>query len=140
MRPDGIKIISFGKYFTMVSLCTWVLFLIQLLSGVRVRVSSFNLHRRPEGFRLALPTRSAHAKVEVAPTVESYQNLSGRFAALLAKESDLHIVYENLNQHTYIMPRSFANATSEDVWSWWQKKKELEKILKSAIASNEVNI
>ena len=73
-----------------------------------------------------------------SPVLDPYQNLTARFGSLLEKESGLHIFFENLNQHTYVVPRSFINATDDEIWTWWQRKKETEKVLESAIASNVV--
>lgn len=116
---------------------TWTLSVLILLTS---SVRSYYLvqqNRRPMT-SIHRPFFAVRTTTDPSPILEPYQNLTARFASLLAKESGLHIFFEDLNQHTYVVPRSFINATDDEIWTWWQRKKETEKILKSAIASNMV--
>ena len=41
-------------------------------------------------------------------------------------------------QRKYFFPKDLENATPEEIFTWWQKRGQQEKILKSAIISSEV--
>jgi hypothetical protein len=119
--------------------CTWTLSILVLLTS-SAHSYYYHVHQN-RGLMTAIhrPFFAIKATTEPSLVLEPYQNLTARFSSILTKDSGLHVFFETLNQHTYIVPRSFINATADEVWTWWQRKKETEKILKSAIASNMVN-
>jgi hypothetical protein len=39
----------------------------------------------------------------------------------------------------YFLPKDLENASSEEIWNWWQKKGQQENLLKNAIISSKVS-
>lgn len=40
----------------------------------------------------------------------------------------------------YFLPKALEDATSEEIWKWWQKKGQQENLLKNAIISSKVSV
>jgi len=40
----------------------------------------------------------------------------------------------------HIMARELCDASQEEIWQWWEDKKAVERVLKSAIASEEIDL